>query len=204
MKVYVVDNGGQWTHLEKRMLKYLKADVEMVPNTTPVEEISDADAVVLSGGAPGGACDVESMGNNDLYIDALGCPILGICAGMQLMCQHFGSRVMPMAVSSGGEVVDGAHGEFGTIDVKILRKTGIFEGLPDTVVMGVSHSDEVKECPEGFVVTACSDSCGIEAVECESRPLFGVQFHPEVKNSGEEGIDIFANFLKIAERYKKA
>ena len=203
MKVYVVDNGGQWTHLEMRLLKYLKAEVKIVPNKTPLSEIADADGIVLSGGAPGGTCDIDSMGNNELFLDECKCPILGICAGMQLMCQHFGSDVLPMAVSAGGEVTSGAHGEFGTVQIKVLEKRGIFEGLPDEVTMGVSHSDEVKQCPPGFIVTACSDTCGIEAVECLDRPLFGVQFHPEVKNSGDEGIDIFRNFLKIVEEHAK-
>ena len=202
MKIYVVDNGGQWTHLEMRLLKYLKAEVSIIPNSTPVADLADADGVVLSGGAPGSVCDTSSMGNNEAYIDQLKCPILGICAGMQLMCQHFGSDVLPMAVSSGNEVDPDAHGEFGTVEIKVLEKIGIFRDLPDTMMMGVSHSDEVKKCPPGFRVIGRSDSCGIEAVACESRPLFGVQFHPEVKNSGDEGIEIFRNFLKICEEQK--
>ncbi|MFO8132796.1 MAG: GMP synthase, partial [Thermoplasmatota archaeon] len=52
MKVYVVDNGGQWTHREWRTLRYLDVDAAIVPNTTPLHEIGDADAIVLSGGAP--------------------------------------------------------------------------------------------------------------------------------------------------------
>jgi len=203
MKVYVVDNGGQWTHLEMRLLKYLKAETKIVPNTTPFEDIADADGLVLSGGAPGGACDTSSMGNNDLYIDRASCPILGICAGMQLMCQHFGAEVKPMAVCSGSEVANDVHGEFGSVEITVLDREDIFRGLPDTMIMGVSHSDEVKQCPPGFRVTARSATCGIEAVSCNDRPLYGVQFHPEVKNSGEEGIEIFRNFLKIIEEHSK-
>ena len=52
MKVLVVDNGGQWTHREWRVLKYLKVDTRIIPNTTPFEELADVDALVLSGGSP--------------------------------------------------------------------------------------------------------------------------------------------------------
>lgn len=52
MKVYVIDNGSQWTHREWRVLRYLKVDTKIVPNTTPFDEIKDVDGLVLSGGAP--------------------------------------------------------------------------------------------------------------------------------------------------------
>jgi GMP synthase-like glutamine amidotransferase len=51
LKVYVVDNGGQWTHREWRVLRDIGADCKIIPNTTPFEEI-DVDGLVLSGGAP--------------------------------------------------------------------------------------------------------------------------------------------------------
>ena len=47
----VVDNGGQWTHREWRMLRYLKVDTQIIPNTTPVEELRELDGLILSGGA---------------------------------------------------------------------------------------------------------------------------------------------------------
>ena len=198
MKIYVVDNGGQWTHLEMRLLKYLKADVTIVPNRTSLESVADADALVLSGGAPGGASDAESMGNNELFLEEFPRPILGICAGMQVMCRHFGSSVEPMA--SGGA---DAHGEFGTAEIEVLDDSDLFRGLPPKFTVGISHSDEVKQCPEGFRITARSANCGIEAVSCKDRPLYGVQFHPEVKSSGDNGVAIFRNFLSIVEEHNR-
>ena len=46
----VVDNGGQWTHREWRMLRYLKVDTQIIDNTTPVEELRELDGLILSGG----------------------------------------------------------------------------------------------------------------------------------------------------------
>ena len=203
MKIYVVDNGGQWTHLEMRLLKYLKVETKIIPNTTPFEEIAGLDGLVLSGGAPGGACDTSSMGNNEEYIDRATYPILGICAGMQLMCKHFGSEVAPMSEASGTEVAPDAHGEFGSVVIKVKDHGDLFRGMADEVTMGVSHSDEVKKIPEGFRLTACSDTCGVEAVACIDRPLFGVQFHPEVKSSGDEGVQLFRNFIDICAEHAR-
>ena len=47
----VVDNGGQWTHREWRMLRYLKVDTQIIPNDTPIEDMRDLDGLILSGGA---------------------------------------------------------------------------------------------------------------------------------------------------------
>ena len=47
----VVDNGGQWTHREWRMLKYLKVDTQIIPNDTPVDQLRELDGLILSGGA---------------------------------------------------------------------------------------------------------------------------------------------------------
>ncbi len=191
MKIYVIDNGGQWTHREWRVLRYLKADTEIVPNTVPFEDISDADGLVLSGGAPSVASDGGRMGNNGEYLDKAEVPVLGICAGMQFICSHFG-----------GELGPGKVPEFGGVDLRVISGGGLFEGLPDRFRVWASHNDEVKRVPDGFEVTAASDSCPNEAVRCLDRPVFGVQFHPEVENT-EYGTEIFRNFLKIAEEHAK-
>jgi GMP synthase (glutamine-hydrolysing) len=88
MRVYVIDNGGQWTHREWRVLKYLDVDAEIVPNITPIEKIKDADALVLSGGAPSIAYEKQKLGNQGLYLKELTVPILGICVGAQFIAEY--------------------------------------------------------------------------------------------------------------------
>ena len=185
MKVYVVDNGGQWTHREWRVLKYLGVDTRIVPNTTPFDDISDVDALVLSGGAPSVASDTGRMGNNGEYLDKAEFPILGICAGMQFMSEHFGGKLGP-----------GNIPEFGKVELKIVSHGDLFRGLPSEFNVWASHNDEVKEIPPGFEITAESQTCRVEAIRSLTRPLFGVQFHPEVENT-ENGPEIFRNFLDI-------
>ena len=59
----VVDNGGQWTHREWRMLKYLKVDTQIIENTTPVRDLRKLDGLILSGGA---AASFDESGGNDI------------------------------------------------------------------------------------------------------------------------------------------
>jgi GMP synthase (glutamine-hydrolysing) len=191
MKVYVVDNGGQWTHREWRVLKYLKVDTKIVPNTVSFDSIKDADALILSGGAPRVAMDAERMGNNGEFLDEAEFPILGICAGMQFMVNHFGGSTGPADSP-----------EFGRVDLNVHKQDGLFLDLPETFTVWASHNDEAKTVAEGFIVTASSSSCPVEAIESKNRPLYGLQFHPEVENT-EHGMDIFKNFLRIVEEWKK-
>ena len=119
MKVYVIDNGGQWTHREWRVLKYLGVETRIVPNKAPFESIADADGLVLSGGAPSVATDGERMGRNGEYLDRFEAPILGICAGMQFMSTHFGGSTGPALVP-----------EFGKVTLQINEESRLFKGLP--------------------------------------------------------------------------
>ncbi len=191
MKIYVIDNGGQWTHREWRVLKYLKVETKIVPNTTPFEEITDLDGLVLSGGAPSIACEGNRMGNNGEYLDRAEYPILGICAGHQFMCQHFGSELGPADMP-----------EFGEVKLHVEDHSDLFAGMPDDFTVWGSHNDEVKSVPKGFKLTASSPSCKVEAVSCLTRPLFGVQYHPEVENS-EFGPELFQNFIEIIKSQKQ-
>ncbi|MEM0449791.1 MAG: GMP synthase subunit A [Methanomassiliicoccales archaeon] len=187
MKVYVVDNGGQWTHREWRVLKYLKVETKIIPNTTPFEELEDVDALVLSGGAPRVAVESARMGNNGEYLEKAHFPILGICAGMQFMALHFGGATAPAKVP-----------EFGKTTLYVDEEDELFLGLPRSFTVWESHNDEVSLLPPGFRILAHSDNCKIEAFRMESRPFYGLQFHPEVENT-EYGYEIFRNFLKVVE-----
>jgi len=191
MKVYVVDNGGQWTHREWRVLKYLKVDTKIIPNSTPFEDLGDVDALVLSGGSPRVALESERMGRNGEYLDKAQFPILGICAGMQFMTNHFGGVTAPAKVS-----------EFGKTTLHVDDEDDLFLGLPKSFTVWESHNDEVSVLPKSFKVLAHSDNCPIEAIKVEERPFYGLQFHPEVENT-EHGYDIFKNFLKVVEHWNK-
>lgn len=186
MRVFVVDNGGQWTHREYRVLKYLGVDTGIIPNTTSPDYIVDhkIDALVLSGGSPSISFETQKLGRIGEYLD-LGIPILGICVGAQYIALHYGGRVGP------------AHTpEYGKTEIEIIEKDEIFKGLPDRIFVWENHNDEVKELPQGFQLLASSRNCRIQAFRHMEKKIFGIQFHPEVENT-EYGKEIFQNFLKI-------
>lgn len=191
MKVYVVDNGGQWTHREWRVLKYLDVDTKIIPNTTPFEELQDVDALVLSGGAPSVAMEEDAMGFNKLYLDKAEFPILGICAGMQCLSEHFGGVLGPAE-----------EPEFSSVDLHITDHDCLFRGIPDDITVWASHNDEVKVPPKDFIITASSPSCKVEALRHKTRPIYGVQYHPEVEHS-QYGEEVFKNFLEIVREFHK-
>ncbi|MFB6170711.1 MAG: GMP synthase subunit A [Haloarculaceae archaeon] len=180
-RIVVIDNDGQFTHLEQRALRDVGVDADIVPNTTPAGDL-DADGLVLSGGphtADGDRC-------RD-YLD-LGVPVLGICLGMQ-----------DMAVALGGRVGSGSYGGYADVTVTIEDAEDPLLGslYPETRVWA-SHADEVKEVPEGFSRAATSDVCDVEAMSDPDRDLYGVQWHPEVAHT-EEGQEVFENFLALCE-----
>lgn len=183
-KVYVVDNGGQWTHRIWRVLREIGCQTKIIPNTTTVNTM-DADALILSGGAPRIAWESPKLGNCIEYLDCFEGPILGICVGLQLMAVHFGGKAGPSEIP-----------EYGLSRLKVTEENDLFRGLPKEFLAWESHNDEVKDAPS-FSVLAMSENCRIQAVKHADRPIYGVQFHPEV-NDTEHGEEILRNFVNVA------
>ena len=178
-RIVVIDNHGQFTHLEKRALRDAGVDTEIVDNETAPAEV-DADGVVLSGGP-----SMDRTGRAAEYLDA-DVPVLGICLGMQLM-----------AAELGGRVGSGDYGGYADVTVEVTDDDDPLIGslAPETRTWA-SHADEVTELPAGFTRTATSEVCGVEAMSDPDRDLYGVQWHPEVAHT-ERGEAVFENFLDI-------
>ncbi len=176
MDVVVIDNGGQWTHLEHRNLKDLGVNSRILPNTTDPESIN-CDAIILSGGR--GSVN-QGCGLCDEYLK-LDKPVLGICMGLHIIANHFGGTVRR------------GRGEFGRTTINIIDHDDIFKGLPEKIDVWESHSEEVTSLPKNFSLLASSESCDVQAIKFKN--IYGVQFHPEVKET-QYGKDIIKNFLE--------
>jgi GMP synthase (glutamine-hydrolysing) len=187
VKVYVVDNGGQWTHREWRVLKYLGVDTKIIPNTTPLDGL-DADGLVLSGGAPRIGTDSVRLGAIGDYLDRGCIPLLGICVSHQFMAMHFG-----------GETGASDVPEYGKVIVHIDADSKMLSGLPKSFTAWESHNDEVRKAPGEFRVVAHSENCRVQAMEHGKKPFFGLQFHPEVEHT-EHGEEIFRNFIGVCKK----
>jgi GMP synthase (glutamine-hydrolysing) len=186
----VIDNGGQWTHREWRMLRYLNCDTKIIANNIPGSELRDVDGLLLSGGAARVGLTGE-LGNCGEYLN-LEMPILGICAGHQFMARHYG-----------GDCRAAPNPEFGAMEIELVEKGGVlFENTPVKQMVWESHNDEVHILPENFTLTASSNNCEIEAMENIDLMRFGLQFHPEV-NDTEFGTEIISNFVEFVKKIKK-
>lgn len=190
IKIYVIDNGGQWTHREWRVLRYLGVNTKIIPNTTPLEEIlrENVNGLVLSGGAPRVGLR-EELGRCGDYLEGANFPILGICAGHQFIARFFGGKVEPAKTP-----------EFGKVELIIDKHHPIFNDVPRKSIVWASHNDEVALVPQDFEVLAHSRDCKIQAISHKKRPIFGLQFHPEVEET-EYGYQIFKNFIDICKDY---
>ena len=128
-------------------------------------------------------------------------PTLGVCVGHQQIALAFGAPVELMGRLEPGEGYEGARRERGYFTIEIKGDTtgdGLFKGLPHQITVWHSHFDEVKKLPPGFQATASNESCAIQAMQHTERPLFGVQFHPELFDEGHpDGRRVIENFLDM-------
>lgn len=188
MKILVVDNGGQWTHREWRVLRDLEIDAQIVPNDMPLPDILKLgpSGIVLSGGAPRIGLS-DRLGRCGEYIDS-GLPVLGICAGHQYMARHFGGKAEPGKVP-----------EFGRVEIFVDDPDELLKDIPQKFIAWTSHNDEVSVLPESFINMARSKDCKVQVMRHKTRPLYGIQFHPEVEHT-EYGNKIFENFIEICRK----
>jgi GMP synthase (glutamine-hydrolysing) len=178
-KVFVVDFGGQYTQLIVRRVRELGVYSEMIPWTTAAERIREEkpSAVILSGGPR----SVLEEGAPHIDLSVLeGLPTLGICYGLQLMAKGLGAPVEKAS-----------HREYG--HRTIVPSGGILTGLASNQVW-MSHGDQVLSAPEGFTVTASTDTCPIAAFEDPAKKMYGVQFHPEVSHT-PDGRTVLKRFI---------
>ena len=185
--VLVVDFGSQTTQLILRRIRELGVYCEVVSHKEIYDRIKENSpkALIFSGG-PSSAFTKNSPKVNKIIYE-LNIPILGICYGMQLICEQLK-----------GEVRETDVREFGKANIKVLRNDPIFNkvlkvGQKSQVWM--SHGDEVKKIPNGFNIIANTEAI---KVSNNKKQIYGLQFHPEVVHS-IKGKNILQNFiLKIA------
>ncbi|WP_102260917.1 glutamine-hydrolyzing GMP synthase [Mesobacillus jeotgali] len=187
-KIIVLDFGSQYNQLITRRIREFGVYSELHPHTITAAEIKEMNpkGIIFSGG-PNSVYD-EGAFRCDEEIFELGLPILGICYGMQLMTMHFG-----------GKVEKAKNREYGKALLTLHNQNRLFEGTPGEQVVWMSHGDLVTMSPPGFTVDGINPSCPIAAMSDESRKLYAVQFHPEVRHS-IYGNDLLKNFVfKVCE-----
>ena len=116
------------------------------------------------------------------------------------MAIAYGGEVAPISCPTPRNGYKGCKGEHGFLSVDIgEREDPLFEGLPARIVVKESHFEEVKRLPKDFVVLASTALSPKQTIKHKSKPLYGIQFHPEVHDAqNPHGKRLLENFLKMA------
>ncbi|MDX8046758.1 glutamine-hydrolyzing GMP synthase [Gracilibacillus sp. S3-1-1] len=181
--ILVLDFGSQYNQLITRRIREFGVYSELHSHRLTIEDIKEMNpkGIILSGG-PHSVYDENSFRCDERIFD-LDIPVLGICYGMQLMTHHFD-----------GKVERANEREYGKAEINVKDGALLFEGTPQDQVVWMSHSDKIIEAPQGFNIDATSSSTPVAAMSNKEKDLYGVQFHPEVRNT-EYGNDLLKSFV---------
>ncbi len=180
--IVILDFGSQYTQLIARRIREFNVFSVVLPCTVSLEQVKalKPKGVILSGG-PSSVYDADAP-KADPAVLAMGVPVLGICYGLQFIVHHLGGKVEPAPAR-----------EYGHAQVSVVAETPLFQGLPQTMDVWMSHGDEAKALPEGFVLTA-KTSNALAGIANEARRIWAVQFHPEVAHT-RQGMELLKNFV---------
>jgi GMP synthase (glutamine-hydrolysing) len=183
-RILILDFGAQYGQLIARRVREQNVFCQLVRHDLPAARVAELKprGLILSGGP----ASVYAVGapHCDPAIFNLGIPVLGICYGMQEACNILGGQVQPSTSR-----------EFGRAQCHIHEADGLFAGVsPDTEVW-MSHGDQVQSVTGEFVALAATETCPVAAVRHLHRPVYGLQFHPEVSHTPQGNL-ILRNFLR--------
>lgn len=181
--VIVLDFGGQYNQLIARRVRECNVYCEVHPYTISLDKIRELNpkGIIFTGG-PNSVYGEESPRYEKAVLE-LGIPVLGICYGSQLMAYLLEGKVETAPVS-----------EYGKTEVKVDSSSVLFDGVSESTICWMSHTDYIAEAPEGFKVSATTPVCPVAAMECPDRKLYATQFHPEVMHT-QEGTKMLSNFV---------
>lgn len=187
--VLILDFGSQYSHLITRRCRELNVYAELMPCTQKIKELKWKPKGVILSGSPYSVYDSDAP-HVDPEIYELGVPILGICYGLQ-----------EMAWTMGGRVARCDHREYGFAQVQLSKIGGdnasvdaLFEGLGDEMQVWMSHGDKLSALPPDFHIIGRTTNAPFAAIAHNSKPFYGIQFHPEVTHS-PRGKEVVGRFV---------
>ena len=185
--ILVLDFGGQYCHLIGRRIREHGVYSEIVPHDISPEEVAtlnekfNVKGMIFSGG-PSSVYEPNAPKLHPRILE-VDLPILGLCYGHQLLAQLTGSKVEPATCK-----------EYGIAQVSIDKPVGVLEGLSESEKVWMSHGDTVFSPPPGFEALAHTDNCPVAAFRHKIKPIYGLQWHPEVIHT-EKGMRMLQNFI---------
>ncbi|MDU1412364.1 MAG: glutamine-hydrolyzing GMP synthase [Clostridium sp.] len=181
--VLIIDFGGQYNQLIARRVRECNVYCEVHPYTISIEKIKEINpkGIIFTGGP--NSVYGEKSPLCDKAIFELGIPVLGICYGSQLMAHVLGGKVATAPVS-----------EYGKTEVNVEVESKLFKDVSASTICWMSHTDYIESAPQGFKIIGHTPVCPVAAMECETKNLYAVQFHPEVMHT-KEGTKMLSNFV---------
>ncbi|BGP54492.1 hypothetical protein JCM8202_001573 [Rhodotorula sphaerocarpa] len=188
--ILILDFGSQYSHLIVRRCREFNVYCEMLPCTQKLADLKWKPKGIILSGSPFSVYEKDAPRVDPAVYDA-GVPVLGICYGLQETANHFGARV---------EASD--HREYGEAIIQVLQQRAeapahlnkLFEGIPVESPVWMSHSDRLHSLPENFTTIATTESAPFAAIAHNAKPIYGIQFHPEVTHS-LRGKDVLRRFV---------
>ncbi|MDB5277802.1 MAG: glutamine-hydrolyzing synthase [Ferruginibacter sp.] len=182
-KILILDFGSQYTQLIARAVREASVYCEITPFNKPIVFGPELKGVILSGSPF--SVNEENAPVVNIAAIASRVPVLGVCYGAQLTAKLFG-----------GKVEKSDKREYGRAKLEKVKENILLQNVSPHSQVWMSHSDTVKELPEGFDILGTTESIPVAAFvrTAEGFPLYGLQFHPEVYHS-TEGKIILKNFL---------
>lgn len=184
-KILILDFGSQFTQLIARRVRELNVYCEIQPCTKPVVYEDSLKGIILSG-SPFSVNDPQAP-SPDIAAMAAKLPLLAICYGAQLLAKQ-----------SGGEVGKSSHREYGRAHLQDVVHDPLFATISSGSQVWMSHSDTIKNLPDGFKIIARSESIPVAAYKASEayapNPVYAIQFHPEVTHSTDGG-QLLKNFI---------
>ena len=182
-RVLVLDFGSQYAQLIARRVREQNVYCEIVRHDIGAEQVKQRNpsGLILSGGPK--SVYEEGAPKCDPAIFKAGIPVLGICYGMQLVCETLGGKVTSVPAR-----------EYGRSRCRFDSDGALFTDLPAETDVWMSHGDQVATVSDDFETLASTDTCPLAAVKHKTLPVFGLQFHPEVTHT-QQGDLVLRNFL---------
>ncbi len=198
--ILIIDFGSQFTQLLARRIRELSVHSEIVPFHKAVKKIESLeienmlDGIIFSGG-PHSVYDPGSP-TIELDLENINVPVLGVCYGLQLINQMLGGKVVPSKIREYG---------FETIETKgnILDNNPIkpIQNSQGNIVW-MSHGDEIESLSPNLIADSFTRNGTISSFHHKSKPIFGLQFHPEVEHS-KCGRELIRQFIEVTCKAKK-
>ena len=181
--IVILDFGSQYAQLIARRVRENGVYSVLARPDVTAEEIRGLNpkGLIFTGG-PSSVYESGAPRCRQEIFD-LGVPVLGICYGMQIACQMLGADIKPAKSR-----------EYGRTSLKVSQSEGLLKGVPAETTVWMSHGDQVQTLNDDFIPLAATPTCPVAAVRHRTRPVYGVQFHPEVTHT-PHGNEIFMNFL---------